>query len=65
MNNFQVYVLQYNGNPDTQLIENIKMAYRMKKISGKSSKTLFCLNKASLLQGEDNTAFDDELEKNL
>ena len=60
MNNFQVYVIQYNGSPDTQLIENIKMAYRMKKISGKFSKTLFCLNKASLLQGKDNTAFDDE-----
>ena len=48
MNNLQVYVIQYNGSPNQQLIENVKLAYRLKKASGKASKTLFCLNKASL-----------------
>ena len=52
MNNFQVYVIQFNGTPDKDLIAHIKTAYQLKHISGRSSKTLFCLNKAATLQTE-------------
>jgi len=63
MNNFQIYVMMYNGTPDKQQIENVKMALRLKKLSGKSSKTLFCLNKASAHLSKDNLNFMDDYRK--
>jgi GTPase SAR1 family protein len=61
MNNLQVYVIQYNGSPNQQLIENVKLAYRLKKASGKASKTLFCLNKASMYA--ESESFDERYRK--
>ena len=62
MNNFLVYVIQYNGTPNKELISTIKNGCQMKKVLGKSSKTLFCLNKAFALKSDDVT-FSDEYRK--
>ena len=45
MNNLQIYVMMYNGSPNQQLISNVKMAYRLKKLSGKSSINSFVSTK--------------------
>ena len=55
MNNFFVYVMPYNGTPSESLVENVRMAYSMQKVAGKSAKTVFCINKASRETG----TFDD------
>ena len=47
MNNFFVFVMPYNGTPSLSLVENVKTAYSMQKVAGKSAKTVFCINKAA------------------
>ena len=63
MNNFQVNVIPYNGDPDKDLIANVKMAYRQKQICGKSFQTLFCLNKAATSTKHESISFGDEYRK--
>jgi len=63
MNNLQIFVMMYNGSPNQQLIANVKQAYKLKKLSGKSSETLFCLNKASALASKDNSIFNNAYRK--
>ena len=63
MNNMFIYIMEYNGAPDTTLVSNVKSAYRILKISGEFSKILFCLNKAQLKCPEFN--FDDNYKQHF
>ena len=45
MNNLFIYVIPYSGSANKNLIENVRAAYQIENLSGKGSKTLFCLNK--------------------
>ena len=58
LNNFLVFVMRYDGSPDMQMIENVKMAYKIKSFSMKSAQMLFCINKAS--QGVAGEKFDED-----
>ena len=46
MNNMFIYIMEYNGEPDKNLVNNVATAYRIMSCSGKFSKIIFCLNKA-------------------
>jgi len=52
MNNFFVYVIPFNGTPSQSIVANVKAAYRMEYFSGKSAKTIFCINQSSKNRGE-------------
>jgi len=43
--NLFVCVVPYNGTPDENLVENVKVAYEKQRQAGKFAKTIFCLNK--------------------
>ena len=47
MNNMFIYIMEYNGEPDKTLVNNVATAYRIMSCSGKFSKIIFCLNKAN------------------
>ena len=41
-----MYIIEHNGYPTNTFVESVKSAYRILKVSGQSSKILFCINKA-------------------
>ena len=47
--------MPYNGTPSESLVENVRTAYSMQKVAGKSAKTVFCINKSARETG----TFDD------
>eukprot|EP00092_Neocalanus_flemingeri_P008198 GFUD01008839.1.p1 GENE.GFUD01008839.1~~GFUD01008839.1.p1 ORF type:complete len:1020 (+),score=178.99 GFUD01008839.1:195-3254(+) len=48
MNNLFIYVIPYNGTPSRSLVANVMSAYRIEMVSGKASKTIFCINKSAV-----------------
>ena len=54
---------RYNGTPNKDLVANVKKAYEVEKMSGKASKTFFCLNQCDKDDGQ--TTFDDAFKKNF
>eukprot|EP00092_Neocalanus_flemingeri_P054092 GFUD01063690.1.p1 GENE.GFUD01063690.1~~GFUD01063690.1.p1 ORF type:complete len:531 (+),score=116.79 GFUD01063690.1:144-1736(+) len=60
MNNLFIYVMPYNGTPSQSLVANVRNAYRMEMVSGKASKTIFCINKSAMGNDE---VFDDSYKK--
>eukprot|EP00092_Neocalanus_flemingeri_P046452 GFUD01052255.1.p1 GENE.GFUD01052255.1~~GFUD01052255.1.p1 ORF type:complete len:677 (+),score=145.87 GFUD01052255.1:1032-3062(+) len=59
MNNLFIYVMPYNGTPSQSLVANVRSAYKIERISGKASKTIFCINKSAV----GNEVFDDTYKK--
>ena len=53
--NLFVCVVPYNGTPDENLVENVKVAYEKQRQAGKFAKTIFCLNKC------DHTEHNEEM----
>ena len=61
MNNLFIYVIPYNGTPSQSLVSNIRKAYKIESISGKASKTIFCINKSAV--GHQNEVFDRDYKR--
>ena len=63
MNNMFIYVTEYRGTPNKELIENIKKAYKVEKMSGNSSRTLFCLNQCE--KNDKSNNFDENYKREI
>jgi len=49
MNNLFIYIMPYDGTPNQSVISYVRDAYHVERLSGRGSKTLFCVNKCGRL----------------